>query len=723
MRISNLLLAALPLAISGQLQAQQTLEEVVVTAQKRAQSVQDIGVTVSAFNGEQVKDMNLNSPKDLASFTPGLSTANATSGGTPIFAIRGIGLDDFNINNNSGVGVYTDEVFASSPALLSGQLFDIERVEVLKGPQGTLYGKNTTGGAINFISNKPTEEFEASIRLGYGNWRTSSAGGFVSGSLSDDVRARVAFDYEKSDQGWQQDIDTGREFGLVDRFAMRSLFAFDMSERLSGLLNIHYSKDDSTPESPQSTGGPFAPSGFDIATGSEAADKVRVGDLNVMRDEQGVGTSLNLQYEFDSMTLTSITAWDDYERKVVDNLDGDPFPTFDFFQDSEVSQYSQEFRLSSDAHDNFSWVAGISFSNDEISVRDISDSAVPFGVFPARSQAAADYVQETDSLGAFIHTETDLSDQLHLSVGLRYSRDERSFNGNTIDVDGNVIFTEVGAEIASLNDSRTETDVSYRVGLDYDLNDNTLLYINVATGYKTGVFYGSPALAAEVWGYTEPEEVFSYELGFKADLLDQTLRLNGAYFHYDYDNRQSLLLGATADNIFIVTLDNIPESEIDGAEIELEWLPLEGLDIRAGISYLDAEVTVAPTSLRGLTLFTPVTPGTTLAQAPQWSYNLAMAYRWQLSDDLYARAFTSFSRVEEQAAALADPSGIYGPINNSSARLSIGDSAENWEVSLWGKNLADSRDVIYSAANFYAGAQFYRQQPRSYGIEVSFNFH
>ena len=422
------------------------------------------------------------------------------------------------------------------------------------------------------------------------------------------------------------------------------------------------------------------------------------------------------------MTLTSISSWDDYERKVVDNLDGDPFPTFDFYQDSEVSQYSQEFRLSSDAHESFSWVTGISFSNDEIQVNDISDSALPFGVHPGRSRAAADYLQETDSLGAFIHTETDLSEALHLSVGLRYSRDERSFNGETIDVDGNVIFTEPGAVVASLNDSRTETDFSYRLGLDYDLSENSLLYFNVATGYKTGVFYGSPALAAEVWGYTKPEEVFSYELGFKSDLLDNTLRLNAAYFRYDYDNRQSLLLGATADNIFIVTLDNIPESEIEGAELEIEWLPMEGLDVRAGISYLDAEVTKAPTTLRGLTLFTPVTEGTTLAQAPEWSYNLAVAYRWNLSDELYARAFASFSRVEEQAAALADPSGIYGPINNASARFSVGDEAGKWEVSLWGKNLGDSRDTIYSAANFYAGAQYYRQQPRSYGVELSYYY-
>lgn len=722
MRYNSLLLAALPLAISATSFAQTTLEEVIVTAQKRAQSVQDIGVTVSAFSGEQVEDMNLSSPKDLAAFTPGLSTTNATSGGTPIFAIRGIGLDDFNVNNNSGVGVYIDDVFASSPALLSGQLFDVERVEVLKGPQGTLYGKNTTGGAINFISVKPSDDFEAYVTAGLGNWNTRKLTAAVSGPLSDTVRGRIAIDSEKSDQGWQKDIDTNREFGRPDRFSVRGLLAFDINDRLSGLFNVHASQDKSIPESPQSTGGPFAPAGFTIATNSEDPRDVRVGDLNVSRDESGLGSALTLNYEFDSLSLTSITSWDDYERKVTDNLDGDPFPTFDFFQDSEVSQYSQEFRLNSDTNEIFTWVAGLSVSKDEVKVRDASDTALPFGVHPSRALAKADYVQETESLGAFIHTETDLNEELHLSVGLRYSRDKRSFDGKSFDVDGNILFGAPGAVVAELNDSRTESDFSYRVGLDYDISETTLVYVNVATGYKTGIFYGSPALAAEVWGYTKPEEVFSYELGIKTDLLENSLRLNAAVFHYDYDDRQSLLLGQNDADIFIVTLDNIPESEIDGAEIEIEWLPLDGLDVRLGAAYLDAKVVTAPTTLRGLRLSTPVKAGDTLSQAPKLSANLALAYRWDLNDQLYVRMFASYSRSDEQVGALADPSGVYGPISDASARLSVADQDDTWEISLWSKNLGDSRDKTYSAANFYAGAQFYRQKPRSYGVDFTYKF-
>ena len=719
----RLVLAALPLAISGAVSAQTTLEEIVVTAQKRAQSVQDIGVTISAFSAEQVEDMNLSAPKDLAAFTPGLSTANATSGGTPIFAIRGIGLDDFNVNNNSGVGVYVDEVFASSPVMLSGQLFDVERVEVLKGPQGTLYGKNTTGGAINFISNKPTDEIEGYVTAGLGRWNSKTLTAAVSGPLSDNVRGRIAIDGENAGDGWQKDIDTGREFGKADRFAARGLLSFDASDQLSGLLNLHFSRDKSTPESPQSTGGPFAPAGFTIATGSDRPEDVRVGDLNVSRDEEGWGSALTLNYDLENISITSITSYDSYDRKVIDNLDGDPYPTFDFYQDSEVEQWSQEFRFSSDAIENLSWVAGLSYSEDDIQVNDASDTALPFGVHPgAQARAQADYLQQSESFGAYLHTETRLNDELSLTVGLRYSRDERSFKGDTTDIDGNIIFTTPGAIVVSLDDSQTENDLSYKIGLDYDLNDSTLVYANVATAYKTGVFYGSPALAPDVWGYTKPEQVFSYELGIKADLLDDSLRINAAFFHYDYDDRQSLLLGQDANDIFIVTLDNIPKSEIDGAELELHWLPLDGLDVRLGVSYLDAKVTEAPTTLRGLRLSTPVKAGDSLSQAPEWSYVAAASYRWDLDGDLYARVFASYSHSEEQVAALADPSGIYGPISDASARLSVGHQDQSWEIALWSKNLTDGDDTTYSAANFYAGAQYYRQQPRSYGIEASYRF-
>lgn len=290
------------------------IEEVVVTAQKRAQSAQDIGVAVSAYSAQDINNLGLDKPAELGAHTPGLSTANATSGGTPIFAIRGIGLDDFNINNSSGVGVYVDEVFASSPMLLGFRLLDIERVEVLKGPQGTLYGKNTTGGAINFVGNKPTDEFEASISAGVSRWERVDTEGYLNGALTEDVNARVAFSYAKQNKGWQRDIDTGEELGKADKFSIVSKFGISINDETDVLINLHYGKDKSKPQSPQNDdseirandtlflGGLFDGK-LDVPADSVS---VRVGDLKIQRDEEGYGGAVTVNHDINFATLISI---------------------------------------------------------------------------------------------------------------------------------------------------------------------------------------------------------------------------------------------------------------------------------------------------------------------------------------------------------------------------------------------------------------------------------
>ena len=198
----TLLASAVSCAISLSVHAENTtiekqadntaIEKIVVTSQKRVQAINDVGVTITAFGADDIKELGFETPTDLASNTPGLSTTNATSGGTPIFAIRGIGLDDFNSNNSSGVGVYIDDVFAAYPVFLNGQLFDVQRVEVLKGPQGTLYGKNTTGGAINFVSIKPHEDFEGYVTTSLSRWNTVKVEGAVNGNLTDGINSRLA---------------------------------------------------------------------------------------------------------------------------------------------------------------------------------------------------------------------------------------------------------------------------------------------------------------------------------------------------------------------------------------------------------------------------------------------------------------------------------------------------------------------------------------------------
>ena len=189
----------------------QEIEEIIVTAQKREEALTDIGMSITAISGEQFESLGMTHAVDLAAQTPGLTAQNAIVSGTPIFAIRGMGLDDFHVNNNSGVGVYLDGVAANSPVFLHGQLFDTERVEILKGPQGTLYGKNATGGVINYLSRRPTDQPEGYLTAGYGRWNTLNATGAVSGPLGERTSGRLAANFRSGDD-WQKDLDTGRGF-------------------------------------------------------------------------------------------------------------------------------------------------------------------------------------------------------------------------------------------------------------------------------------------------------------------------------------------------------------------------------------------------------------------------------------------------------------------------------------------------------------------------------
>ena len=200
------------------------LDEVVVTAQRHSQDVQDIGVAIDTASGKQLEALRIQQPLNFSMIASGLSTMNSTTDSTPLFLIRGVGLDDFNTNNSSGVGTYLDEVFASLPGFLTETMYDIDRVEILKGPQGTLYGKNTAGGAINILSAQPTDHFEGYADASYSRWETSDLTGAISGPLNDFIKARLAATATLQGDGYQTDIDTGKKYGKLDRGGARSIF-------------------------------------------------------------------------------------------------------------------------------------------------------------------------------------------------------------------------------------------------------------------------------------------------------------------------------------------------------------------------------------------------------------------------------------------------------------------------------------------------------------------
>ena len=721
--------------------AQTASDEIVVTAQRREQSAQDVPISITAVKGETLNALGIRQPADLARVTPGLSTANATSGGTPIFAIRGIGLDDFNPNNNSGVAVYVDDVGISSPVLLSGQLFDVDRVEVLKGPQGTLYGRNATGGAVNIYSRLPTEKTEGYATLDYSRWNRVEINGALSGKLADGITARVAGDYLKAFDGYQKDIDTGREFGKPNRLALRGTVQYKSSNDFTAVLSAHVTRDRSIALSPQSDGneailGPASDGQVD--TGTTDPSKVRVGDLHPRRHDNAVGVSLKLNYKMEDFTVTSITGYDRYHYRSVDNYDGMPGPTFDFFQNDLIKQFYQEVRLASSKGlfgGKVDWIVGGSFSHDSVRGLDASDQSsafvgafLPVPDFTTRglSVAQADYLQKRDSIGLFVNTETHLSDRLSLILGGRYSHDRIAFDGVSTEegtAAGGILFGGQGAIVDSLDETHKVSKWSYRASLNYKLGRTLLLYGTVSSAYKQGAFYASPALDSSAWAYVKPEEVTAYEIGAKTRLLDGALTLNASVFQNDYKDRQSsLLFISPTSGLPAASLSTIPKARIRGFEAEAVARPLAGLSLSASVSHLDSKILTTASDVRGAPLFVPVPVGSRLSQAPKWTYMVSGRYERHLSEEWKAAVQLDYYRTGRQASVLADPNAFYGPQKRLGARLELVPSGKGPSAALWGRNLTDDRGSTYSFTSFFGGRTVYRQEPRSYGVQLGYSF-
>src|SRR5277367_6520625 len=314
------LLAALPVLAD---ESADSLDEIIVTARRRSQSAEEIGVAVNVASGQQLQSLRIQQPLALSTISPSLSTMNATTDSTPLFLIRGIGLDDFNMNNSSGVGTYLDEVFASFPGFLTAAMYDVDRVEILEGPQGTLYGKNTAGGAINIISKRPTDDFEGYVDVGYSRWETADVTAAISGPLTDSIKARLEATTTIQGEGYQTDIDTGEKYGKLNRGGARALFDIRLTEAASLLLNFHYVYDHSVPSSPSTPNvealispQPFPTAG--LLDSPPGGTLVRVGGLPLHKNENGEGVVGNLNVRFDGLVLTSISAFDDFSDLSLD---------------------------------------------------------------------------------------------------------------------------------------------------------------------------------------------------------------------------------------------------------------------------------------------------------------------------------------------------------------------------------------------------------------------
>jgi len=719
------------------------LEEVVVTAQKSAQDPQQIGIAVSVVSGETLQAQHIQQPLALASVASSLSTMNATTDATPLFLIRGVGLDDFNTNNSSGVGTYLDEVFAGFPGFLTEALFDIDRVEVLKGPQGTLYGKNTAGGAINILSRQPTDQTEGYVDLDYSRWDTLDATAAIGGKLTDSIKARLAATVTKQGEGYQTDIDRGEKYGKLDRGGARLLLDIRLAENATLQLNLHTAYDHSVPSSPSTpnveaqvpTNLPFQTNG--LLNSPAGGTLVRVGGLPLYKDENSAGSVAKFKLQLDGMTLTSISAFDGFYSHSLDNYDGYPAADNNWSKNFQQTQLSEEIRLASDPGGVVDWILGADFAQNWYRCRDSLDWSFVYGLADfitdsGKAITATNFTQVQRSEGVYAHAETHLSSRWSLVTGLRFSRDMVSFNGATLDPTGELTYAANGftgaivpnTVLAALDQTHHSRDVSFRFEADYHVTDKAMLYASVATAYKAGIFYGQPAQVQVDWGYVNPEHVVTTEFGGKSRFFGDSLQIDAALFDtvlFDRQSSLSLWAGPVGTQPLIAGLGNVPRSRIDGAESEVAWRPLGGLEIRLGAAFLKARVTESLSSDNGLALYTPVRVGQSLPDAPALSGNGSVRYDYPLSAELvlYGQANDHYTGAEHPY--LGDPT-TFGRGHSLGARLGVKHSVQHWDLSLWGTNLTDSRPLTYAFAGSEGQRVSFYQKPISAGVTLVYSY-
>lgn len=732
----------LPLAIasicSNAVAADFTLEEIVVTAQKRAESVQDVPISISAMSADFVGKVGAQSVDDLGIHTPGLET-RVTQPTQPRFSIRGITTTDFGIAADPAVAVYVDGVYSGRSGASMTAFQDLERIEVLKGPQGTLFGKNAAAGAIHLISNKPSQDFEGSAKVTVGNYGKRKIEGMINVPLNDAMALRVNVMDNHTD-GYIENTVTGDDLADENNHGARAMLSWAVSDTTDVLFQIDYADVD---QSAAVDIGALAHS--DLYDDKVALDTTPKETLELW------GGSITVESDFDPLTFTSITAMKRFESSNLRDQDGTnlfvPGPggagyVFDSRNVEENTFFSQEFRLSDQSNESLRWTLGAMYSREHGKqdsevylsgdiVTGLSGGAVVVPGGSIYSEVARGDLVST-SAAVYGDATYAINEQLDLTVGVRYTRDEKDYELTvpSPSVDGVSTGAPAGLVFFDVVDGAKQDDswsnVSSRVVLDYAFAEDAMMYLSYATGYKAGGFNST-----QIGDAVDEETVTNIELGLKSTWFDNRLRLNAAVYSYEYEDLQeySVIFTGGLPSLVIRSQD----AEGDGFEMDLTWAATENLTLSANYNYLDTEITEYPL-LAGETAADDRT-GKSLPNVADETYSVGAEYILPVADvgDLIFRADYSYvgerdadleAAVDPVAAALRSQyiDDLEDSYTNLSARITLESAEGDWNVSLWGKNLTDEEHLINMDAVVVGTVAGIRAAPRTYGIDVGYSF-
>ena len=826
-----------------------TAGDIVVTANKREQNLNSVGMNITAISASALQERKLTSLADVANSIPGLSFAPSNTG-TPILTLRGVGFNESSLGVYPAVSLYVDQIPLPFPALGSHASFDLQRVEVLKGPQGTLFGQNSTGGAINYIANKPTSTFEAGADISYGRFNTVEGNAYISGPLSDNIRARVAGTGLRSDD-WQRSVTRNDTNGRQKYFAGRAIVDADL-----GALKLEFTasgwKDKSQPQAQQIVGVRVQNWSAERETYHSyllnptwSGGNSRIADWSTtVRDPGTIASSADVPFSFygedadprsawgttnldpagnrgfyqlalrgdlelGSLTLTSQTSYGKYNQN--QNIDGDGMAQVSYDlekNDGYISTFNQEFRLSNDPKNQFRWTLGANYEDsitfEDQGLRYFDNTSFDSTLFYINYSGVTNR-QKIRNIATFANLEFEANDHITFKGAARYtnslntnelcsyttpnghvnklfnylgtvlngiSADHFDGNGVPYDADGNPVpipFTPINPDGCYTLTKATdpipfvpgkvfkgrlkEDNVSWRLGIDYKVNPDLLIYGNISRGYKAGSF---PTLAAANFVALAPvtqEAVTSYEVGVKAGFMDHRVQLNAAAFYMDYKNKQ--MRGRLADPVFggLETLVNIPKSRITGAEADITIKATHDLTLTGAVTYLDSKILISPAAPYNYNVLGVVDNfhGDPLPFTPKISGSINLDYRHELSSGItpfFGLSANARSKADAQPGAQrmdylagcktttggggvpADTPvcslmpGVSNPFvipgyTTVDGRFGIEGPDGQWKVMFWGKNIFDKyywTNVISSADS----AARFSGRPATYGVTLSF---
>ncbi len=689
-----------------------------MTAQKREQNSQEVGITINAFSSKKLDELGVVNTEDLANYVPNLNVRKTKGENYPTVTIRGVGLMSGDTNyatSTSSTAIHLDGVYFGSPTMLGFQLFDMAQVEVLKGPQGTLYGRNSTAGSVNYITRKPEEEFGGTFKVGYDSFDVFSSWGTVNSAVTDNTAVRFAYRYEKGDS-YQEDL-SGDAWDGAERLSTRMSVGIDATERFRVDASLYTGND-------QSGMGRNHVRGID--------DDPWVADGNVLEnyDIEFYGGRLNLNYDLtDSLDLTSLSSWNYVDAELPDEADGASIVLQEGVYSDRVVQVSQELRLTGQG-DSVNWTAGLYYFGEEVNaereVEYFEEFYYPGDFHPG---LVYDSEQQTDAYAVFGQAEFDLTQNLSLLTGVRWSKEEKSFevtnrwNNFIGDVLGDFeVDPDTGYRIRNLNatDDHEWDDFSYKLGLNYQATNDLLVYASVSNGFKSGGYLGSITVTPEaVHNPGDPEDLTAYEVGLKSILLDGSLRLNAAGFYYDYKDMQAESI--VFDGIVSYqTLVNVQQVTIDGFDFEATYLVNEDLEISLGVGYTNGTHDEFITDIGSGD--EQDYSGTRILNAPEWSgvlyaqYNLGEAFGGEFE---LVGVYLSNSDFDFNFTDRSLKSGSYDLFD---ARINFTHQATGIQASLWGKNLTDEEVLVHAFERGDGEISELYLPPRRVGLSVELPF-